>query len=36
MKRRKRMINFFIGLFVGGVVGFTICALLSFDDGGNR
>lgn len=30
------MSNFFIGLFVGGVIGFTICALLSFDDGGNR
>ena len=30
------MTNFLIGLFVGGVIGFTICALLSFDDGGNR
>ena len=30
------MTNFFIGVFVGGLIGFTICALLSFDDGGDR
>ena len=30
------MTYFFIGLFVGGVIGFTMCALLSFDDGGDR
>ena len=30
------MVNFLIGIFIGGVVGFTMCALLSFDDGGDR
>ena len=30
------MTNFLIGIFIGGVVGFTMCALLSFDDGGDR
>ena len=30
------MTNFFIGVFVGGLIGFTICALLSVDDGGDR
>ena len=30
------MTNLIIGLFIGGIVGFTVCALLSFDDGGDK
>lgn len=30
------MTNFLIGIFIGGVVGFTMCAILSVDDGGDK